>query len=196
MLNPVTVLYQTKPAYRAPGALEGTQLAQFANSAAPGAASLSNTTPSYTTLGGKFLFASIVGAETDHVIFGYTTPATHRLIISGIAISTAVSVALTTTASLIEWGLGVNATAVSLATSDSGSTYGPRRIALGTQGFVASAAVGIMGADIVRQFDSPLITEPGRFLTVIMREPVGAATGSFRGSVTFDGYFEATGDTF
>jgi hypothetical protein len=182
MVALVKVAYESKQSYIAPRAT--TQTALFANSTVAGTASLSNTVPSYTELGGKFLFASIVGAETDHALFSYQVPSTHRFVCTDIAIDTAVAVALTTTASILEWGLAVNASAASLATA------GLTRITLGSQGFVASAAVGIVGNTITQHFTSPLVTQPSRFFTVIMREPVGAATGTFRGSVTINGYFE------
>jgi hypothetical protein len=186
MVGLVKLAYESKQGYLSPRG--GVQTALFANSTVAGTASLSNTTASYTELGGKFLFASIVGAETDHALFGYTVPTTHRFVCTGIAIDTTVAVALTTTASILEWGLGINSSAVSLA------TVGLTRIALGSQAFVASAAVGIQGEPIVRQFASPLVTQPGRIFHVIMREPVGAATGTFRGSVMVNGYFEPADD--
>ena len=45
---------------------------------------------------------------------------------------------------------------------------------------------------ISQSFDTPLITNPGRFLTVILRMPVGTATASevFQGMVNLRGRFE------
>lgn len=186
--------YSMKPAYRTPRPLEGTQLATFANSAAPAAASLSNTAAGYTTLGGLFRFVPVAGAETDYALFGYQVPATHRLILTGVAISLAVGTAIGATADVNVWGLGLGSTAVSLATTDSGSTYGPRRVALGTQSFLASAAAGTGAPDIVRRFASPLIVEANRFVHTILRRPNGTTTGELRGTVQFDGWFEPTDD--
>jgi len=52
-----------------------TGLANYANSAAPASATLSNTAAGYTTLGGQFQFAAVAGAETDYALFAYTVPA-------------------------------------------------------------------------------------------------------------------------
>jgi hypothetical protein len=190
----VSLAYRPKPAYRAPRPLEGAQLATWANSAAPSAATLSNTAAGYTTLGGLFRFTPVAGAATDYALFGYQNVSTHRLIISGVAISLAVGTAIGATADVNQWGLGINSTAVSLATTDSGSTYGPRRIALGTQGFPASAAAGTAAPDIVRLFDAPLIVEPSRYVHVILRRTNGTTTGELIGSVTFDAWFEPADD--
>jgi hypothetical protein len=190
MVDLVRMAYRPKMFAQAPGAQFGAQTANHANSTVPATASLSNSAAGYTTLGGKFLFAAAAAAETDYALFAYQVPSTHRLVLNGVAISSAVAVALTTTASLLEWGLGINATAVDLSTTDSGSTFGPRRIPLGSQGFVASAAAGVLGADLRRTFKNPLLVEPSRYVHTILRIPVGAATGTFRGEVTFDGWFE------
>jgi hypothetical protein len=174
------------------------QLTQYANSAAPAAAVLANGTPSYTTLGGKFNFASIAGAETDFPLFGFQVPVAPtlapgtRLYIEGISISSVVSTVLGASALIIEWGLGINSTAASLATADGGGTsgvFGPRRLALGSQSFLSAAAVGTQAVDLVRTFVSSLVVENGRFLHVICRLPVGPASGVVRGEVMIDGYF-------
>jgi hypothetical protein len=195
MIGPIPG-YSMKPSYRTPRPLEGTQTANHTNNTVPGTAALSNTVPSYATLGGKFLFASAVGAETDYALFGYQVPSTHRFICTGVRISAAVAVALTTTATLLEWALGLGSTAASLATADADPVFGPRILPLGSQGFVASAAVGIAAPDILCLFDSELVVEASRYVHAIVREPVGAATGTFRGAVTFDGWFEPTDNTF
>jgi hypothetical protein len=43
-----------------------------------------------------------------------------------------------------------------------------------------------------QNFDTPLVTNPGRFLTVILRMPVGTATASevFQGLVNLRGRWE------
>lgn len=183
-----------KPSAQLPAGQFGAQAAQWANSAAPAAATLSNTAAGYTTLGGLFRFVPVAGAETDYALFGFQVPTTHRFFCSGVAIGAYVSTALGATLETLQWALGINSTAVSLATTDSGNTFGPRRIALGSQNFAASAAAGVVAPEIVRQFLAPQIIEPGRFLHTILRIPSGTTTGEIRGTVTFDGYFEAAGD--
>jgi hypothetical protein len=193
MLNPVSLLPSDFPAYKTPGVLEGTQTGNHANSAAPSSASLSNTAAGYTTLGGKWQFAAVGSAETDFALFAYQVPATHRLFVSGVAISAInTGAAVATTASVLEWALGLNSTAVSLATTDSDPVFAPRRVQLGLQAFAVAAAIGALAQDLWRTFDQPLIVQPSRYLHLILKCPIGTATGSqvIRGQATIDGYFE------
>jgi hypothetical protein len=193
MPNPVAIALSDFGAYKNPASLEGAQLANFANSSAPSSASLSNTAAGYTTLGGKWQFAAVAGAATDYALFAYQVPSTHRLFIRGVAISTVnTGAAVTTTSHIFDWGLGVNSTAVSLATTDSDPVFAPRRIALGVQSLLVSAGIGAVANDLWRTFDNPLIVQPSRFAHVILQMPVASATVSqvIRGTVTFDGHFE------
>lgn len=173
------------------------QLAQFANSAAPAAAVLSNSVPSYSALGGKFNFTIPAGAETDYALFGFQVPVAPtlapgtKLFLETISISTVISTIVGATPALLEWGVGINSTAASLATTDGGGTsgvFGPRRLALGSQSFLAAAAVGSQAPEIVRNFVSSLVVENGRFLHIICRVPSGVS-GAVRGSVLVDGYW-------
>ncbi len=185
--------YPMKGCFRAPRPAEGAQTANHANSTSPTSATLSNTAAGYTTLGGRFQFAAVGGAATDYALFGYQVPTTHRLIIDEVFISTVnTGAAVATTAHILDWSLGVDSTAVSLATADSDPAYGPRRIALGIQAFLSGAAIGAMATDIVRRFKTPLIVRPGRFAHVILQMPVATATGSqvIRGDVGIGGWFE------
>lgn len=193
ILNPVSIYPYDKPAYKAPGTVEGAQLANFVNNTGPSSATLSNTAAGYTTLGGQFQFVPVTGAETDYALFGYQVPMTHRLWVKGISIAARVATAVAATLDTNEWGIGINSTAVSLATADSDPAFGPRRIALGHHIFAASAAAGTTAADIVRQFLCPLRVEPSRFFHVILRRPTGATTGLIRGDVAIDGFFEKIG---
>lgn len=173
------------------------QTANHANSTSPTSATLSNTAAGYTTLGGRYQFAAPAGAATDFALFGYTVPAGYQLYITSIAISTCnTGAAVATTATMLDWSIAVDSTAVSLATGDSFgppfSTMAPRRTALGMQGFIVGAGIGVCAADIVRTFSPPLVAEPGRFAHIIVQVPVGTATASqvIRGDVTITGYFE------
>jgi hypothetical protein len=198
MLGPIPG-YSMKPAFRAPRPLEGDQTANQANSTSPSSASLSNTAAGYTTLGGRWQFAAVAGAATDYALFAYQVPSTHRLLINGVWISTVnTGAAVATTAHILDWSLGLDSTAVSLATADSDPAYGPRRVPLGMQAFLSGAAIGAVADDVVRRFTNPLIVKPGRFVHVILQMPVATATGSqvLRGDVTFDGWFEPTDDSF
>jgi hypothetical protein len=174
-----------KSALYSPTAL--TQTAQFANSAAPTSATLSNTAAGYTTLGGLFQFAAVAGAVTDYLLFSFTVPSPYQLVVTGISIdawNTGAPVAVTPT--LMVWGLGVNGTAANL------NTGAFIRSTLGSQSFPVGAAVGANVAQIARQFQTPVVCEAGRQFAVILRMPVGTATVSqiIQGSVNIDGYFE------
>lgn len=172
--------------------------ANYANSAAPAAATLSNTAAGYTTPGGKFLFAAPAGAETDFALFGWQNPAGTAAVRGQTALvrrvrvdSVNIGAAVATTATVLEWGVGADATAVSLATAEAATTHTPRRLALGTQSWVAGAAIGAPGDAIDVEFSPPLAIHPGNFLHIIVRVPVGTATASqqIRGSVTVQGEY-------
>jgi len=170
------------------------QTANHANSTSPVSATLSNTAAGYTTLGGRYQFAAVAGAVTDFALFAYQVPVGYRLVITGIVISCAntgaVGSAITPT--LVDWGLGVNSSAVSLATTDGAGTWAPRRIPLGVQSFGLSVTIGALANDIARTFDPPLVIDSGRFFHVIAQIPLGAATASqiLRGNVYINGFHE------
>lgn len=179
-------------AYQSPVSAFG-QTANHANSTSPSSASLSNTAAGYTTLGGRFQFAAVAGAATDYALFGFQVPTGYQLILNSISISTANTGAIGgLTGTLLDWALGVNASAVSLATADGAGTWAPRRIPLGLQSFGISAAIGAMPPDVTRRFDTPIVVDSGRFLHVILQIPAGLATGSqiLRGDVFFNGFLE------
>lgn len=196
MVDLVHVTYRPKLAAQAPSGQFGVQTANHANSTSPSSATLSNTAAGYTTLGGRFQFAAVAGAATDYALFAYQVPSTHRLVLDGIRISTVnTGAAVATTATILDWSVGINSTAVSLATTDSGSTFGPRRVPIGVQSFIVGAAIGAVAADLDIGFRNPLLIEPDRFLHLILQMPVGTATGSqvIRGDAMFAGWFEPTG---
>ena len=182
------------------GATAG-QTANFTNSTAPVSATLSNTAAGYTTLGGKFQFAAVVGAVTDYALFAYQVPAASvvggnkNLVIRGIRIDTYnTGAAVATTGTVLEWGVGVGATAVSLATADSATagTRATRRIPLGVQSFAVGAAIGAVANVIDVNLDAPLYVEAGTFVHIILQMPIATATASqiIRGTVFINGYFE------
>lgn len=167
------------------------QTANHANSAAPASATLSNTAAGYTTLGGRYQFAAVASAATDFALFAYQVPAGYQLFVNGVSISAAVTGVAILTATVFDWSLGVNASAVSLATADGAGTWAPRRVPVGSQGFLALAGIG-QASELVRRFSTPLVVDSGRFLHVILAVPSGAATASlvFRGDVFIDGVFK------
>lgn len=165
------------------------QAAQWANSAAPASATLSNTAAGYGTLGGLFQFAAPAGAATDFALFGFQVPAPYSFVCTGVEIdSWNTGAAVAGTPTLLVWGLSADQAAVSLATGSN------RRIGLGAQTLAVGAAIGARAdrAISVDLANGPLVTNPGRLLVVILRVPVGTATASqiVQGMVTLKGYFE------
>ena len=173
------------------------KLQNWVNNTAPVAATLSNTAAGYTTLGGDFQFAAVNGAETDYALFGYQVPPGMQLYISEINISAynfgAIGSAVTPT--ILEWGIALNQSAISLATADNFATavFGPRPIKLGVQSFPISAVIGAVANYIVRQFtEGKPACEGNRFVVILVKIPVGVNTASefIRVCVGITGYFE------
>jgi hypothetical protein len=160
----------------------------WANSAAASSATLSNITAGYPLLQGRFQFAAVAGAETDYALFGFAAPAPYALVCTGVEIDTFnFGAAVATTATNLEWWLGYDQPALSLATA------GINRVGLGGQDFDIGAAVGKRAARVDVDFkDAPRVTNPGRFQTIILKMPVGAATASqiIRGTVNVRGHWE------
>lgn len=170
------------------------QSANWTNSTNPTSATLSNTAAGYTTLGGLFQFAAVVGASTDFALFGFQVPAGYQLYVTRISISAVnTGAAVATTATIMRWGVGLNSSAVSLATAESPPTsWSPRRIALGQQAFLVGAAIGTQAIDIDRAFETALCVDSQRFFHIILAVPVGTATASqvISGTCQIEGYFE------
>jgi len=175
------------------------QTANNVNSTVPATAVLSNTAASYATLGGRFVFAAVLGAETDYALFAYLNPVPttgitgRNLVIRGVWIETFNAVvAVATTPTVIEWSLGVGSTAVSLATADGAATRAPRRLSLGSQSFLVGALAGANSERTDVNLDAPVVVEPGTYTHIIMRVPYGTATATelFRGAVGFNAYWE------
>ena len=163
----------------------GAQLANYANAAAPASATLSNTAAGYTTLGGQWQFAAVAGAETDYALFGYTVPTGRRLYVRGVQIETFNTVvAVATTATVFQWGVG-RAAAVTLAANSFRKT-------IGVQNFAIGAAVAAQANTIAWRPTSPLICESGQIFHIILKMPIGTATATeiFRGIVDVDWYME------
>lgn len=179
-------------AYQSPTTF--TQIANHTNSTSPTSATLSNTAAGYTTLGGRWQFAAVAGAVTDFALFAFQVPVGYQMFVNSISISSVNTAAIgsAVTPTIIDWGIGINSSAVSLATADGAGTWAPRRIPLGLQAFGLTAAIGATASDVTRRFEAPLVVDSGRFFHVIAQVPTGAATGSqiFRGNVEINGFFE------
>ena len=188
------IFYQTQA-----GTTSG-QTANYTNSAAPSSASLSNTTAGYATLGGQYQFAATATNETDWALFAYTNPAgtsslpAKTLYVTGIRIGEmTVTGAAVVNPTTFFWAAGISSTAVDLTTADGNATLSARRVPLGCQGFVATAAVGVQSSGFFVDFSqAPLVVPANTNMHVILKQLNGAATASlvFRGTVTITGYFE------
>jgi hypothetical protein len=183
----------------ATGAASIGQTAQWTNSTAPANATLSNTAAGYTTLGGLFSFAAVAGAATDYALFALQVPLGsasvpgRNLYIRGVRIETVnTGAAVATTPTTLQWALGVGASAVSLATTESTTTKAPRRIPLGIQSFVVGDVAGKQGNTIDVNFDAAVVVNAGEFVHIILRMPIGTATASqvLIGQVTINGFWE------
>ena len=173
------------------------QTANHANSTNPASAALSNTAAGYTTLGGRWQFVAPVGAATDFALFAYQVPSGFQLFVTDFrfdAVNTGIAVA--TTATIMEVGIGLNSSAVSLATVDAFPTngYSPRRVPLGTMSWIVGDAIGAAarGAPISLDCQTPWLVDGGRFFHVIVQVPVGTATAGQipRGVCFIGGYVE------
>ncbi len=171
--------------------------ANMVNSTIPATATLSNTTPGYTTLGGRFRFAAPASAETDYVIFGYQLPTAingfsgRGILIRSVTVHTVnIGATVSTTAHVLEWFLGYGSTGASLATTESVNTKAPREIFIGTQAFILGAVPGTQAAAVSVDLNrSPVYAPAGSYIQVGVRVPIGTATGGqfFRGGVTVVG---------
>lgn len=170
-----------------------TQNANHANSTSPVSATLSNTAAGYATLGGRWQLAAVAGAATDYALFAFQVPPGYQLYINAVSINSIITgAAIAITATILDWSIGINSSAVSLATVDGAGTYAPRRIPLGTQGFQVLGGIGQNATDIARIFPTPLVVDGGRYVHIILQIPVGTATALqiIRGDVQINGYFE------
>lgn len=169
------------------------QTANYVNITAPVNATLANATAGYATLGGQFSFAAVAGAETDYALFAYQVPVGNTLMIRGIWIDTVnTGAAVATTPTLLQWAVGVGASAVTLLTADGAATKSSARTAIGFQTFPIAAAVGAQATVLDKNFDIPLVVNSGEYLHVILKMPLGTATASqvIRGIVGFNAYWE------
>jgi hypothetical protein len=167
----------------------GAQTENHTNSTGPVSATLSNTAAGYTTLGGKYQFVAVGSAATDYALFAFTVPAGSRFLCEGVRIGVRnAGAAVATTATVLEWAMGFNSSAVSLATANI------IRRQVGTQILPIGTAVDNSAPtadDIDISFETPEVVESGRFVHVILTMPVATATASqvIRGQVMVKGRF-------
>lgn len=153
--------------------------ANYTKDTAPVLRTLVGTAAGETLLGGKILVAAAVGAETDLIMFGFQNSTNYTLLIERVVIGPPIvqGAAVATAQTTIEYALGFNNTAVSLATA------GTRYVALpGEHTAAIAAAVGAVfsggNIEFAASSDGAYPVYPGRFFHIIQRQTSGAATAS------------------
>lgn len=179
-------------------------LAIYSNAALAAAAALTNTTAAAgnTGLGGVALVLPTLTAGTDGILFSYLNPVgsvsqpPKTLVVTGVTISGGVQVVLAGGPLNLVFGAAFGHTALSLATTETGSfvtatTKAPRRVPIGVLNTVATAAAGTGLGQINVVFQSPLVVNPGEYFAITMRN-VGTVTttGALVISANVDHYFE------
>jgi hypothetical protein len=139
-----------------------------------------------------------LAVNTDGIVSSYQNPVgtaalpAKTLYITGVSISSYVQTVLVGGPCNLQWSLAFGHTAVSLATTEAATTKAPRRIALGQQPVTAAQAVNTtVGNEIVKQFASPIVVNPGEFVQTVYKVVGTVGTsGTIAHTVTFDCYWE------
>ncbi len=173
--------------------------AAFANSTAPTAAVLTNTTAALTPngLGGQFYITDTLATGTDGIVSSYQVPAGtaalpgRTLMIRGVTISLAVQTIFASTGHIAQFGLAFGHTAVSLATAEAATTKAPRRLPLGQLAVPANAAANSVLGNIYVPFECPIPVFPGEFVqTILKRIGTAPTSGVLAALITFDAFWE------
>lgn len=169
------------------------QTAAYTNGTAPTTRTTSATTKMEVGLGGVTAFAAYAGSEIDYNVFGYQVPVGTTLMLRGIRIECAnMGAVVATSATLLQWALGIGSTADTLAGTESATVKIRRAIPLGYQSFPVGAVIGAIAVPIDINLDSSIPVYGGEWVQVMVRSPVGTATASqlIRPMVFFNSYFE------
>ena len=179
-------------------------VAMYSNAALAAAAALTNTTAAAGNvgLGGVALVLPTLTAGTDGILFSYLNPVgsitqpPKTLVVTGVCIDSGVQTVLVGGPLNLVVGIAYGHTALSLATTETGSfvtatAKAPRRIPLGVMNYLAAAAAGSTAVEVYRQFESPIVVNPGEYFQITCRN-VGTVTttGALVMSATVDHYFE------
>jgi hypothetical protein len=176
--------------------------ANFASNICPATATPTGVAAAYATMGGQWAIFAPASSDTDLILFGYPVPVStaaipgKNLIVRGIRIDSWVQYGtITTTPTMLQWTLGIGSTGgTTLATVDSATagTRACRRLTLGAQTFALGAVAGTPAQPIDINLDAPIMVEAGTFLQILIKAPMGTATGGvvIRGLAMINGYFE------
>lgn len=164
--------------------LTGARSFQWIAGSEPTAATLSATAASYTTLGGRFSFIPLAGANTDYSLYGFAVPGPKTLIITAIDIDSYVGGAVAAGAEILQWFIAPNMPSAAMSGAN-------EIIPLGTQSFAASAAIGTLGQHISKQSQALAVVHPGKFVVIGFRSPLSTAGGTqtIAGTVNVEGYY-------
>ena len=179
-------------------------LALYSNAAVGAAAALTNTTAAATNigLGGVVQVLPTLAAGTDGILFSYLNPVAtatlpgKTLVVTGIRIDASVQTVLVGGPLTLIFGAAYGHTALSLATTETGSfvtatTKAPRRVPLGNLDFIAAAAAGTGAVGVQVSFNSPIVVNPGEYFQTTMRNlGTVTTTGALAVTVMVDHYFE------
>lgn len=180
--------------YQVPTGAAAAQTANWTNSAAVVAATPTNTTAAFTGLGGQVSLNATVAADTDLHAIKYLVPVGSTLVIRGCWIDLANTVvAVATTATTLQWAIGVGSSADTLAgTEDAVGVKIRRAIPLGIQFLPVGAVVGQTFPRIDINFDAPLVVHGGEYVSFFYKVLVGTATATevYRGTIGVNGFFE------
>lgn len=179
-------------------------VAMYSNAAVAAAAALTNTTAAAPNigLGGVVQVLPTLAAGTDGILLSYLNPVgsvtqpPKTLVVTGIAIDSAVTTILAGGPLVMVMGVAFGNTALSLATTESATfatntTKAPRRVPLGMQCYPVTAAVGTTAQAIVLNFDSPISVNPGEYFQITARNlGTVTTTGAVAFVVSVNHYFE------
>lgn len=174
--------------------------ALMSNAATAAAAALSNTTAAAGNigLGGIIKVLPTLTAGTDGIVCSYQVPLGtaalpgKSLYITGVAIDGVVTTVFAGGPVIYSYGIAYGHTAVSLATTESGTTKAPRRLPIGMQSYAATAAVGAQGTRLQDDYTcSPIVVHPGEFIQITARNfGTVTTTGDITLTIAITGYWE------
>lgn len=154
-------------------------LANYANSAAPTPAIPTNTTAALGTgLGGQVTEteSNTFALTTDGIILSYQNPAGtvsvqgRRLRLTGVTIQSYVQTALTGGPYIAQWSLAFGHTLLPLNTAEATNAKAPRRIPLGLQALVATAAANTVLQTVQIKLQEPVYINPGEYIAVVKKK--------------------------
>jgi hypothetical protein len=171
------------------------------------AAALANATaaaPVCLGLGGQATYLPTLAVFTDGILMSYQNPVgsvniqPRTLFISGVRISSSVSLGLTGGALAMQYNLAYGHTAVSLATAEAtsfttGGGKAARRVPLGAEHFIAAATIGTgpTGGHVNVKFDAPIVVNPGEFVAIVAKNcGVVTTAGSIVSMIGIDSWWQ------